>query len=104
MNRRLFVGSLPYDVTREQLEEIFTPLGRVVGSRIIIDKFTGQSKGFGFVEMATEDEARLAVERLNGSTVGRRQIIVNEARPRVPAGGAQGAEVGAVPSRRQDER
>ena len=95
MNRRLFVGSLPYDTTKEQLEEIFSAVGRVVGSKIIMDKFTGQSKGFGFVEMATDDDARNAIEKLNGSTVGRRQIIVNEARPRVGAPTPSDAYAGA---------
>jgi RNA recognition motif-containing protein len=100
MNRRLFVGSLPYDTTKEQLEEIFMAVGRVVGSKVIMDKFTGQSKGFGFVEMATEDDARNAIERLNGSTVGRRQIIVNEARPRV---GLPGSEVAYANARKSDD-
>lgn len=85
MNRRLFVGGLPYDTTKEQLEEIFSAVGRVIGSKIVMDKFTGQSKGFGFVEMATDDDARNAIEKLNGSKVGRRDIFVNEARPRPAA-------------------
>lgn len=93
MNKRLFVGSLPYDVTEDQLSELFTPYGQVVSTKLIMDRETGRSKGFGFVEYATETEAQEAVERMNGAAVGRRQIVVNEARPlenRAVAGARRG--------------
>jgi len=85
VNKRLFVGSLPYDTTQEQLEEIFSAVGKVVATKVIMDKFTGQSKGFGFVEMGTEEDALKAIQTLNGSKLGRRDIIVSEARPKVQA-------------------
>ena len=81
MNKKLYVGSLPFDVTEDQLHALFAPCGQVLSARLIIDKLTGQSKGFGFVEMASEDEAQSAIQKLNGSIVGARHIIVNEARP-----------------------
>ena len=90
MGKRLYVGSLPFDVTEAQLQELFVPCGQVVSAKLISDKYTGQSKGFGFVEMATEAEAQAAIQKMNSSTVGSRQIIVNEARPmepRSPGGG-----------------
>jgi RNA recognition motif-containing protein len=81
MGKRLFVGSLPYDVTTPQLESIFAACGQVVSAKIITDKFSGQSKGFGFVEMSTDAEAQQAIQKLHDSTVGTRKIVVNEARP-----------------------
>ncbi|MBI4057507.1 MAG: RNA-binding protein [Elusimicrobia bacterium] len=93
MGKRLYVGSLPFDVTEDQLHALFTPCGAVVSAKLITDKYTGQSKGFGFVEMGTDAEAQAAIQKMNGSTVGTRQIIVNEARPmenRGPGGGGGG--------------
>lgn len=81
MGKRLYVGSLPFDVTEAQLKELFAPLGQVVGAKLITDKFTGQSRGFGFVEMSSDAEAAAAVEKMHNSPVGARRIIVNEARP-----------------------
>jgi cold-inducible RNA-binding protein len=80
MAKKLYVGSLPYKATEDQLRELFSKVGEVVSATIIIDKFSGQSKGFGFVEMASDDDAARAIETLNGSQLGERTIVVNEAR------------------------
>lgn len=80
--RRLFVGSLPYDVTQEKLQEIFSAVGNVESAEVVTDKFTGRSNGFGFVEMATEEDTQKAIQELNGKEVSGRNIVVNEARPR----------------------
>jgi RNA recognition motif-containing protein len=80
-NKKLYVGSLPYSTTEEDLRELFTPFGQVVTARIIADKFTGQSKGFGFVEMETTESAQKAIDEMNGAELGGRTLIVNLARP-----------------------
>ncbi len=80
-NKKLYVGSLPYSITEEELTTLFSEYGNVDSSRIITDKFTGQSKGFGFVEMSSEDEAKKAAAGLNGKVLKGRTLIVNEARP-----------------------
>ncbi|OGY24263.1 MAG: RNA-binding protein [Candidatus Woykebacteria bacterium RBG_13_40_15] len=82
MAKRLFVGSLPYDVTQEELQEMFAAVGTVESATLITDKFSGRSKGFGFVEMSSDEEADKAVKELNGKDVKGRNIVVNEARPR----------------------
>lgn len=89
MAKRLFVGSLPYSVTDQQLAEIFSAAGTVESANVIMDKFSGRSKGFGFVEMSSDEEANKAVSELNGKEVDGRAIVVNEARPREerPMGG-----------------
>ncbi len=81
MSNKLYVGGLPYSVTEGRLEELFTQHGSVQSARVIADKFTGQSRGFGFVEMATSEEAQKAIEALNGTKLEGRTLIVNEARP-----------------------
>lgn len=81
MAKRLFVGNLPYDVTDAQLGELFAQVGKVDSVNIIIDRHSGRGKGFGFVEMSTEQEAQEAVTKLNGYSLGGRAIVVNEARP-----------------------
>src|SRR5277367_126789 len=92
MGKRLYVGSLPFETNDAQLQEVFAPLGQVVTAKVITDKFSGKSKGFGFVEMGTDAEAQAAIQKLNGSTLGSRQIVVNEARPMEdrPRGGGGG--------------
>jgi RNA recognition motif-containing protein len=80
-NKKLYVGSLPYSVTEEELNNLFSAYGKIESVRIIVDKFTGQSKGFGFVEMADADEAQKAIEAINGMKLNGRTLIVNEARP-----------------------
>ena len=82
MGKRLFVGSLPFETTDAELQQLFAPCGRVESAKVISDRETGRSKGFGFVEMATDLEAQAAVQKMNGVTVGSRQIVVNEARPK----------------------
>lgn len=92
MSTKLYVGGLPYSVTDGRLEEIFAEHGSVQSARVISDKFTGQSRGFGFVEMATSEEAQKAMEALNGTQLDGRTLVVNEARPqeRRPGGGGGG--------------
>jgi cold-inducible RNA-binding protein len=92
MGSKLYVGGLPYSVTEGRLEEIFAEYGSVQSARVISDKFTGQSRGFGFVEMASGDEAQKAIDALNGSQLDGRTLVVNEARPqeRRPGGGGGG--------------
>lgn len=92
MAKKLYVGNLPFSFTPDQLREMFEPFGKVLSARIISDKFTGQSKGFGFVEMADDEEAQAARQKLNGSSAGSRRIVVDEARPseRRGPGGAEG--------------
>lgn len=84
MGKRLYVGNLSYTVTDEQLTERFTQFGTVESVKVIMDKITGRSKGFGFVEMAADDDAQKAIEALNGATLDGRAIVVNEARPQEP--------------------
>jgi RNA recognition motif-containing protein len=80
VNKKLFVGGIPYSTTDDQLKELFAQIGTVVSASVVVDKFSGRSRGFGFVEMSTEEEAKKAVEKLNGTEVGGRKIVVNEAR------------------------
>jgi RNA recognition motif-containing protein len=81
---KLFVGGLPYSVGDDQLTEFFATCGTVVSAKVIVDRDTNRSKGFGFVEMSTDDEARAAIDKLNGQEMGGRAIAVNEARPQEP--------------------
>lgn len=82
MSKRLYVGGLPYSVTNSQLEEIFSKFGKIVSCEVITDRYSGQSKGFGFVEMENDKEADEAIKKLNGTKLEEREITVNEARPR----------------------
>lgn len=81
MEKKLYIGNLPYSTTDEGLKEMFSQAGTVASASIIIDKFSKRSKGFGFVEMATEEEAAKAKEMFNGSEVEGRKMLVDEARP-----------------------
>lgn len=78
---KLFVGSLPYSVTSDQLKDVFAEIGEVVSATVIIDRYSNQSKGFGFVEMSSDDEAKKAIAELDGKEYEGRKMIVNEARP-----------------------
>ena len=80
----IYVANLPYSTDRDQLREIFAAYGEVSSARVVTDRETGRSKGFGFVEMPDNAQAAAAVEALSGSEVGGRKIVVNEARPRPP--------------------
>ena len=101
---RLYVGGLPYQTTEQDLIDLFTQVGNVTETAIIMDRDTGRSKGFGFVEMSDDQEARSAIERLNGTSLGDRTIIVNEARQRQSSGGNgyQGRERRSNSSYRND--
>lgn len=83
MANKLFIGSLPYSVSEAELQEHFSQIGTVLSVKIITDRYSGQSKGFGFVEMSTTQEAQEAIQKLNNSTLSGRTIIVNEAKPEV---------------------
>ena len=80
MNKKLFVGNLSYNMTKESLSEIFSEVGTVAFARVVSDRMTGRSKGFGFIEMSTPDEAQEAVRTLNGREVSGRALKVTEAR------------------------
>jgi len=84
MAKKLFVGNLPYSATEDELNKTFSQAGTVESAVIITDKISGRSKGFGFVEMSTEEEAKQAVETLNGKEMDGRALTVNEARPMQP--------------------
>lgn len=84
MATKLFVGGLSWDTTEESLRNAFAAVGAVTTATVIMNKFTGKSKGFGFVEMGSEEEAKKAIDELNGKELDGRTIVVNEARPQVP--------------------
>ena len=84
MATKLYVGNLPYETTQADLEELFAPFGTVASASVITDKFSGRSKGFGFVEMSTDEEAQKAVAEMNGKEISGRAIVVNEARRMEP--------------------
>ena len=86
MNKNLYIGNLSYNVTEEDLKANFSEAGEVVSASIIKDKFTGKCKGFGFVEMKTEEGAAQAIQKFNGGTLDDRTITVSEARPRKESG------------------
>ncbi len=93
MAAKLYVGNLSYNVTDERLQEHFAQHGAVQSARVITDKFSGRSKGFGFVEMGSDEEAEKAIQALNGTDFEGRNIVVSEARPQAarpprPGGGA----------------
>lgn len=90
MNKKLYVGGLPYSVTEDKLQEIFSTHGTVDSARVITDRFTGRSRGFGFVEMSSEEEAQKAIDSLNESDLDGRSLTVNEARPQEDRGGGGG--------------
>ena len=79
---RLYVGNLPYTVNQSKLEEMFSPFGKVTTATVISDKFSGRSKGFGFIEFEDDNSAREAIAKLNGTEMEGRALVVNEARPR----------------------
>ncbi len=82
MASKLFVGGLSWDTTDDSLRAFFSQVGTVVSAQVIMDKFTGKSKGFGFVEMATAEETKKAIDMFNNKDVEGRAMVVNEARPR----------------------
>lgn len=86
MAKNIYVGNLPYNMSDEALGEIFNPYGQVTSARVIKDKFTSRSRGFGFVEMANDEEAGKAIAELNGKSIEDRDLKVSEARPREDRG------------------
>jgi RNA recognition motif-containing protein len=97
MNKNLYVGNLSYKVTDEDLKSNFSEAGEVATASIIKDKFTGQSKGFGFVEMKTEEGAAEAIKKFNGGMLDGKAITVNEARPKKEFGAGGGSRGGGRP-------
>ena len=90
MGKKLYVGNLSYDVSSSDLEKMLSEYGTVMSAEVVSDRMTGRSRGFGFVEMGTEEEAQAAIEALNGKEEQGRALTVNEARPRQPRGGGRG--------------
>ena len=86
----IYVGNLPFETTEESLQVTFTEYGEVETARVITDRMTGRSRGFGFVEMANNDQAEAAIKALNGKDMDGRTLTVNEARPREENGGRRG--------------
>ena len=81
MAKKLYVGGLPYETTQEELKDAFAQVGAVTSATIIVDKLSGRSRGFGFVEMSSDEEAMKAIESMNGKDFGGRKLTVNEAKP-----------------------
>ena len=102
MNNKLYVGGLPFSVTDGQLQEMFSAHGSVESARVISDKFTGQSRGFGFVEMGSGSEAQAAISGLNGTQYQGRSLTVNEAKPQTNRNDNGGG--GGGRNRRNDSR
>lgn len=98
MGNKIYVGNLPFSATNDSLNELFAKFGTVTSAKIVMDRDSGRSKGFGFVEMSTDDEAAAAIDKLNGSDMGGRSLVVNEARPMEPRtggfGGGRGGDRG----------
>jgi RNA recognition motif-containing protein len=94
MGTKIYVGGLPYSTTEAQLNDLFATHGTVQSARIITDKFTGQSRGFGFVEMGSAEEAKKAITALNGTQFEGRTLTVNEAKPQEPRSGGGGGRGG----------
>ena len=90
MNKKLYVGGLAYSVTDEQLQKLFSAHGTVQSAKVITDKYTDRSRGFGFVEMSTQEEAEKAIQALNGSQHEGRSLTVNISKPREDRGGGGG--------------
>jgi cold-inducible RNA-binding protein len=90
MGKKLYVGNMGYDVSSSDLEQLFTPHGSVQSAEVINDRDTGRSKGFGFVEMGSDQEAQAAIAALNGKDHNGRALTVNEAKPRAPRTGGYG--------------
>jgi len=97
MNRKLFVGNLSFNTEERTLEELFAQAGTVASVRVMRDNATGRARGFGFVEMETEEAAQAAIERFNNTEVDGRRIAVNEARPQVPSGHAHALSGSSTP-------
>ncbi|HZO90826.1 MAG TPA: RNA-binding protein [Chthonomonadaceae bacterium] len=104
MAKRIYVGGLPYSATEEELENLFAGSGTVTSATVITDKYTGQAKGFGFVEMSTDAEANAAINTLNGTMLGGRTLTVNEAKPREERSYGGGGNRGGYDGGRHNNR
>lgn len=102
MSIKIYVGNLPYSVTDSSLESNFAEFGAVSSAKVMMDRETGRSKGFGFVEMATAEVAQAAITALHGVSVDGRSIVVNLARPREESGARSGGAGGYTASKRAD--
>jgi RNA recognition motif-containing protein len=100
MGKRLYVGNLTYSTTDAALRQMFEAHGSVTSAQVIMDRDTGRSKGFGFVEMGSDQEAQAAIAALNGKQVDGRALTVNEARPKTEGGGGGGGGRGGYGGRR----
>lgn len=96
MGRKLYVGNLPFSTTEQDLTDFFSQCGTVDSARIVSERDTGRSRGFGFVEMSNDDEAQDAISRLHGAQMEGRALTVNEARPREERGGFGGGGYGGA--------
>src|SRR5437763_13496993 len=94
MGKKLYVGNLTFGVTDSDLQKMFEPHGTVQSAQVIVDRDTGRSKGFGFVEMGSDAEAQAAITALNGKEMDGRTLTVNEARPKTEGGGGRGGSGG----------
>jgi RNA recognition motif-containing protein len=94
MAKKIYVGNLPWSATSQSLEQLFSEHGKVRSAEVISDRETGRSRGFGFVEMESDDDGTRAIEALNGADIGGRAITVNEARERAPRTGGGGGGYG----------
>ena len=90
MGKKLYVGNLPYDTQDADLEQLFSQHGTVESAQVIMDRMSGRSKGFGFIEMSNDQEAQSAIDALNGKDYGGRALTVNEAKPREDRAGGGG--------------
>jgi cold-inducible RNA-binding protein len=103
MARKLYVGNLPYDTTEQDLQTLFAGAGTVETVNVMRDMATGRARGFGFVEMGSDEEAQHAISLLNEKDFGGRNLTVNEARPKTSSGGFGGGGNGGGSSRRRSE-
>lgn len=103
MQKKLFVGGLSYNIDVDEVRELFVQAGEVISANIIKDKFTNQSRGFGFVEMSTEAEAAEAIKMFNGKELGGRNIVVNESKPQEKRTFSRGGDDGGY-TKRKDSR
>ncbi|MBM4147994.1 MAG: RNA-binding protein [Lentisphaerae bacterium] len=105
MSINLYIGNVPFSSTEDDIKDLFSQFGQVARCHLVIDRETNRSRGFAFVEMGSDDEARQAMEKLNGYDIDGRKLVVNEARPREerPRGGGGGG-YGDRPSRSWDRR
>lgn len=94
MGTKLYVGNISFQASEKDLEELFEKAGHVESVKVITDTYSGQSRGFGFVEMSTGEEAKKAIEMFNGQNLKERALVVNEARPQRPKGQGQGRREG----------